>query len=372
KNYGGILIVWDRLFGSFQEENEHDPCVYGTRGGLNSWDPIWANLEVYAKLLRDAWHTRSWSDKVKVWLMPPGWQPPDLAHSRPLPRFALDQVTRYDPPLSPAQHAFAAVQFVLSLAAVSFFLWTADTLTWGQAAIWVAALSTHLWALGLFMQGRLHAMELLTALCGTLATLAALGMIDGYMVFKPLTMVCALVFVGVRARRAGAVGRFDTTLILALCFSLVGDVFLMLPGNYFIPGLASFLVAHIFYIALFHQGHTWFPSRRALVAVFAVGLVMLGVVWPGLADPVLKIAVTAYVAIISLMASQAIGRATVLAHASARWVAVGACIFMLSDSLIAINKFVSPLPLASLWILWTYYTAQMLMVHHARPPVSHP
>ena len=48
RNYGGILILWDRLFGSFQEEDEK--CVYGTRGQLNSWDPIWANLEVYSEL----------------------------------------------------------------------------------------------------------------------------------------------------------------------------------------------------------------------------------------------------------------------------------------------------------------------------------
>ncbi|HXE21063.1 MAG TPA: sterol desaturase family protein, partial [Rhodoferax sp.] len=71
KNYGGILIVWDRLFGSFQEEGEK--CVYGTRSGLNSWDPLWANFEVYWGLLKDSWHTRRWRDKLRVWFKPPGW-----------------------------------------------------------------------------------------------------------------------------------------------------------------------------------------------------------------------------------------------------------------------------------------------------------
>jgi len=52
---------------------------------------------------------------------------------------------------------------------------------------------------------------------------------------------------------------------------------------------------------------------------------------------------------------------------SAAWVAVGACFFMLSDSLLAINKFVMPLPLAQLWVLATYYAAQVLIVRHARP-----
>jgi uncharacterized membrane protein YhhN len=154
--------------------------------------------------------------------------------------------------------------------------------------------------------------------------------------------------------------------LAALVFSLAGDVFLMLPGNYFIPGLASFLVAHIFYIALFRQGQEWFPSKQALVGVLAVGAVMYSIVWGGLNDPVLKIAVAAYVTVISLMAAQAIGRASVTGDAASRWVAVGACVFMVSDSLIAINKFVTPVALSSLWILATYYCAQMLILHNVR------
>ena len=59
-------------------------------------------------------------------------------------------------------------------------------------------------------------------------------------------------------------------------------------------------------------------------------------------------------------------RATVLGNAAARWVALGACVFMVSDSLIAINKFVTPVELSSLWILATYYAAQVLIVHNAR------
>jgi alkylglycerol monooxygenase len=58
RNYGGILIMWDRLFGSFKEEDEK--CVYGTRKPLNSWDPLWANAEVYGAA-HDSWHTRSWA-----------------------------------------------------------------------------------------------------------------------------------------------------------------------------------------------------------------------------------------------------------------------------------------------------------------------
>ena len=54
RNYGGILIVWDRLFGSFDEEDDDEPCVYGTRAPLRSWNPLWANLEVYCALAHDS------------------------------------------------------------------------------------------------------------------------------------------------------------------------------------------------------------------------------------------------------------------------------------------------------------------------------
>ncbi len=67
------------------------------------------------------------------------------------------------------------------------------------------------------------------------------------------------------------------------------------------------------------------------------------------------------------MAAQAMGRATALRDRASVAVAAGACFFMLSDSLLAIHRFVQPLPLAPLWVLSTYYTAQMLIAHNARP-----
>ena len=65
RNYGGILIVWDRLFGTFVEEDDAEPCVYGTRSPLRSFDPLRANLQVYAALAADSWRARSWADKLR-------------------------------------------------------------------------------------------------------------------------------------------------------------------------------------------------------------------------------------------------------------------------------------------------------------------
>lgn len=215
---------------------------------------------------------------------------------------------------------------------------------------------------------RIALLEWALITASTLATLSSLKLLDLHLLLKPLPMAIAMIFVAIRAITAGGIARNDALLLAALLFSLGGDVFLMLPGDYFIPGLVSFLVAHLFYIALFRQQAPWFASRRGLVAVLTFGLGMYGVLWNHLPNAVLAAAVGAYVTVISLMASQAIGRARHLGNSDAHWVAVGTCIFMASDSLIAIHKFLTPIPLESLWILLTYFSAQFLIVHFMATP----
>ena len=220
-------------------------------------------------------------------------------------------------------------------------------------------------------QTSLNPMEWLLIASAALTILSSVfGVLPLHFVCKPLTMLIAIGLVYLRASQVRALERFDWLLIAALVASMAGDVFLMLPGGYFIPGLASFLVAHLFYIALFRQEITWFPNRPALLFTLATGAAMYAWVWGGLADPVLKVAVAAYVGVISLMVAQAMGRATVLRDAASKAVALGACVFMLSDSLIAINRFVQPLPMVSLWVLTSYYVAQFLMVRNAKPTIS--
>ena len=366
KNYGGILVLWDRLFGTFRQEGA--PCNYGTRGALNSWDPLWANAEVYWALLSDSWHTGNWLDKLRVWVMPPGWRPADVAGRFPKPAFDLQQVRTYDPSTSRAVQVFAAVQFLLLLAGVLTVLWSAATWPALSTAVWSAALVASFWALGAVLQGRISPLEVLLIEAAALSTASStLGLQQLYFVCKPLTILIAIVCVASRASKTGDVRRFDAFLMVALTASLVGDVLLMLPGNYFIPGLAAFLVAHLFYTAVFQQSLSWFPSRLAVVGTLGYGAAMVAWLWAGLHGPVLKVAVAAYVSVIALMAAQAIGRATVQRDAASVTVAIGACVFMLSDSLIAINRFVQPLPLASLWVLSSYYLAQILIAHNARP-----
>ena len=366
RNYGGILIIWDRLFGSFREEGER--CIYGTRSALNSWDPLWANAEVYWSLLKDSWHAERWSDKLRVWFKPPGWRPADVAARFPRPPFELARLQRYAPPMSRAVQWFGALQFVLLLTGVAVFLWFADSLPLSSSGVWLGVLTAGLWATGAVLQGRLGMVEVLLVECAALATASsALGLTQLHYAFKPLTLLLAIFLVATDVPVSGTSRSIKPLLLAALLASLAGDVLLMLPGKFFLAGLASFLVAHLFYLALLKRSNAqtrWFRSRMALAVTLGFGAIMYAVLWPGLRDPVLAGAVAAYVVVIALMAAQAIGRATVLRNRSATLVAVGACFFMLSDTLLALNRFVQPLPMVGLWVLGTYYVAQILLARN--------
>jgi alkylglycerol monooxygenase len=375
KNYGGVLMLWDHLFGSFKPEVE--PCIYGTRSPLNSWNPLWANAEVYWSLAQDSWRTRAWADKLRVWFKPPGWRAPDLQQRFPKSAFDLAQVQSFNPPMRPAVLWFGTLQFVLLMFGVLAFLWASDSRPLPESAVWCAVLATCMWALGALMQGRMTVVQALLMESAALATAtSSLGLLNLHLFFKPLVMVVAIILIAASASPKGDSGqfskilRFKKLLLAALVWSLVGDVLLMLPGDFFLPGLASFLVAHLCYIALFRSDTAqlrWFPNRWALLATLAAAAAMYTSVYAGLGDPVLKAAVAVYALVIALMAAQAIGRASALGSVDAKAVALGVCVFMLSDSLIAINKFVQPLPMAALWILSTYYVAQILIAVYARP-----
>lgn len=123
KNYVGVFLIWDRLFGSYQEERDDEPCVYGIRGQLKSWNPVWANLHYYWAMAKDAWHARSWLDKVRVWFAPPGWRPADVAARFPKPEYDLGRdFSRFDPARSLGLTLYASVQFLVLLGANSHFL----------------------------------------------------------------------------------------------------------------------------------------------------------------------------------------------------------------------------------------------------------
>ncbi len=121
KNYGGILILWDRLFGTFIEEMDEHKVVYGTRKPLRSWNPITANIEVYQAVIKDAALASSWIDKLRFWIKHPGWQPADVAQKNPHAPFELHH-PNFEPQLSPRLKWYCAAQFLFIFLITTHFL----------------------------------------------------------------------------------------------------------------------------------------------------------------------------------------------------------------------------------------------------------
>jgi len=111
RNYGGVFIVWDRLFGTYQRELPEEPCVYGIRGAINSFNPWVALTHIYAEMFSDIRHTGTWRDRLRVVFARTGWQPADVA--RVWPRKKNDLAVfepPYDPPVSQSRKWYGAVQ----------------------------------------------------------------------------------------------------------------------------------------------------------------------------------------------------------------------------------------------------------------------
>jgi alkylglycerol monooxygenase len=121
KNYSQIFIFWDKLFGTFQEEKPDIPPVYGITRPVSTWNPIKINFQHLWLLARDAWRTRSFKDKVRIWFMPTGWRPEDVAAEHPVYKITdVYHFEKYAPRASTALHVWAWVQLVALLLLVSY------------------------------------------------------------------------------------------------------------------------------------------------------------------------------------------------------------------------------------------------------------
>ena len=84
KNYGGILIIWDKMFGTFQEELPDVKPVYGITRPVKTWNPVKINFLHITLLVKDAWRTENYWDKIRIWFMPTGWRPADVIEKYPV------------------------------------------------------------------------------------------------------------------------------------------------------------------------------------------------------------------------------------------------------------------------------------------------
>ena len=122
KNYGGVFILWDRLFGSFQEELEEEECVYGIRGPIKTFNPIWANLHIYIKILKDVKMEITVRNLIRVLIARTGWSPDGSKHGSTKEAFNKEEFQKHDPKVNFVISAYALLQlFCLSTISVVLF-----------------------------------------------------------------------------------------------------------------------------------------------------------------------------------------------------------------------------------------------------------
>ncbi len=189
-----------------------------------------------------------------------------------------------------------------------------------------------------------------------------------HLICKPALLITLLFYYIAVQRESGK--RLSRGIVLALVFSWGGDVLLMNTGEiYFILGLLAFLVAHVFYIFTFRQfrDEDTTQALRGLhrirfafpIILFGTGLIV--VLYPNLGDMLMPVMV--YALVLTLMVLNALFRFKRTSAASFALVFGGAILFMISDSLLAVNKFLEPVSYSGFWIMSTYIGAQFLIVH---------
>ncbi len=187
-----------------------------------------------------------------------------------------------------------------------------------------------------------------------------------HFVAKPAaTLACVLLAAGARPARSS---RYQRGVVIALLFGLAGDVLLMLPNEALFPaGLGVFLIGHFAYLWAFTDGVKFFERPAPAVYFGLVAGLLLIVLLRSVEGP-LRAPLVAYVLVLATMAAQARVRALVRPDAGARLAAVGATLFVLSDALLGIERFVTPFPLAHVAILVTYWGAQWALASSVRAP----
>jgi len=175
----------------------------------------------------------------------------------------------------------------------------------------------------------------------------------------PILCLAVLAFRAIPSAKGRLIG-------VGLLFSGAGDILLQVDGaGFFVHGLGAFLIAHLFYIAAFIRRPALARARLPILVTIAVyGCIMGFLLFPRLGD--MLVPVTVYLVIILGM-----GIAASLGTENHALVIAGACLFIVSDSLIAINRFLTPVPLSDYLVMGTYYAAQLFITIGAARHIPH-
>lgn len=174
---------------------------------------------------------------------------------------------------------------------------------------------------------------------------------------KPLT---TLLIVAMACSARSSERGYRNAIVIGLLLSTCGDVFLMLPGDTFVFGLASFLLAHLAYLFAFCRRERLFALAWPLLAYVVVAGAVLSLLWPSLPQA-LRLPVIVYVVVLAAMAAQAAVMWRLRRDRPGMLAAAGGLVFVASDSMLAIDRFAAPFAAATLAVLATYWIAQTLI-----------
>ena len=111
-NYGGVFIIWDRMFGTYTPQKPELEPVYGTATPLNSWNPVWANFQVFSIMIKDTIKTKSWKDKFRVWFSETYWRPEDCIEEKN----PKDFYKKFNPKITYDIKIFSFIQMLFTIA----------------------------------------------------------------------------------------------------------------------------------------------------------------------------------------------------------------------------------------------------------------
>lgn len=187
KNYGGTLIIWDRIFGTYTEERDEEPVVYGTLTPLNSWNPVWGNFKNYTTLWRDIRATKGWREKLYVVFAPPGLinTSSSVQTTGPITQRFATSVTRW-------QQIYGWLASGVVLALVIELLRVAPDLSWPARVVFTAMIILNTAGLSRIFEGRAGAVKLEASRC-----LLMFGCLGAGMWFYPLPDIARFLAVGI-------------------------------------------------------------------------------------------------------------------------------------------------------------------------------
>ena len=191
KNYGGVFIIWDRMFGTFveeQSEEEYEPIRYGTLKPLRSWNPVWANFQIYQSLWADAWATRSWKEKLTLWFRKTGYRPADVATPMKFPD--IHGYENYNPEVKSSLQWYSGIQFALLIIATTSLMAIYHLTPLWFDILWISVLAINLLITGWTLERPKMVMKLEASRFGL--SLAALTLTSLLLPVNPLFYIAGL------------------------------------------------------------------------------------------------------------------------------------------------------------------------------------